>query len=238
MDLNDWNHMGDIENKPIVGAKNIETLWAYGNYKELYTDPFGIAYDISYDLVNCFEPNDLRNEIGVNYIPAFLKPYVAVEISQVKNLFSYSASGLLTNSWRSAEAYLNRAEAYIQLYKTKGDQEAANQALISLNTLRSKRFDRAAFTPWTIQPADKLLEMCRVERRRELFKEEAHRWFDLRRYGMPSIKHIYTEDGITVDIYRLQKRDPAYVLPIPNTVLTRNPALGQNALFPGKRMPE
>lgn len=50
--------------------------------------------------------------------------------------------------------------------------------------------------------------------------------FDLRRLGMPEIKHIYVDDQNgheTVNI--LQKEDPRYVLPIPARVIEQNPNL-------------
>ena len=64
------------------------------------------------------------------------------------------------------------------------------------------------------------------ERRKELCYE-GQRWFDLRRYGMPSIQHKW--EG---KIYTLTKNDPSYVLPIPPNVLQRNLLLEQNPFGP------
>lgn len=237
MDMNTWGGMPDPENKPVVGQQNVETIWCYGKSEEQVVSPGSIAYDLSHNLVNTFEDNDLRKQVCLFVTPEVLKPYIAPDFTQGKYVI-FSSVVTLPNSWRSAEAYLNRAEAYIQKYRSKGDGNAATQALISLNTLRASRIDRSSFKEWTIQPGDQLLQMCRAERRRELFREETHRWFDLRRYGMPAITHIYRPDEFTVETYRLPAKDRQYVAPIPEEVLVRNPALVQNPLYTGKRMPE
>ena len=73
-----------------------------------------------------------------------------------------------------------------------------------------------------------LLDEIRLERRRELCFDEL-RWFDLRRYGMPSISHKYkvTEYDPWV-VYTLEERDPLYTIPIPNTAISNNVLLKQN----------
>ena len=74
--------------------------------------------------------------------------------------------------------------------------------------------------------AEELLAFCLRERRRELCFEGNHRWFDLRRLGMPEIKHVFLDqdNGYGTE-YVLQKEDPRYVLPIPDEVTKRNPNL-------------
>ncbi len=201
-----------------------------------------MVYDLSYDLVSSFEPADLRALTGFYVNPPELKVYYATDFSQQK-VFPAGQLGMGNNydsynSWRSAEAYLNRAEALIQLYKTKGDVGYATKALFSLNTLRASRIDRTAFTNWTVKPAAEMLRLCREERRRELYLEEMHRWFDLRRYGMPAIKHVYRPDELTTEVYQLDARDPQYLLPIPEEVLTRNAMLQPNPRRTGARMPQ
>lgn len=239
MNLNTWGGGPDPDGKPLVGFDNVETIWAYGRPNEQTLSPYGTAYDLSHDLVNTFEEDDLRKATGFYTNSPADKVYFAPDFSQMKNLDSRNGKQLYgTNSWRSAEAYLNRAEAYIQLYRAKGDGSAAAEALKSLNTLRANRMDVASFREWGLRPGNELLQMCREERRRELYREELHRWFDLRRYGMPSIKHSYTPDMTTTQIFRLPAKDPMYVIPIPDDVLNRNPALLQNPLFSGTRMPE
>src|SRR5690606_19030747 len=113
-------------------------------------------------------------------VPVFLKPFIATDFIQQKNLGNiYAGSLSITNSWRSSEAYLNRAEAYIQKFRATGNNHNATEALESLNTLSIMRFPIGTYQPWGLEPGDDLLELCREERRRELVREEAHRWFDL-----------------------------------------------------------
>ena len=75
---------------------------------------------------------------------------------------------------------------------------------------------------------DELIGQVREERRKELCFE-GHRWFDLRRQGMPEIKHTYkAEKGGAVYEYILRQGDPMYTLPFPNSVVLQNRALVQN----------
>ena len=76
---------------------------------------------------------------------------------------------------------------------------------------------------------DDLVEMIRQERRLELCFE-GHRWFDLRRYGMPSFSREWWNDGVLVKQYTLEKNDPSYTLPIPQAVIELNRQLEQNKL--------
>ncbi|MBO9732121.1 MAG: RagB/SusD family nutrient uptake outer membrane protein [Chitinophaga sp.] len=237
MDLNTWGGSPDPDNKPVTGAKNVESLFTYAGSSEYSERGMANTYSVSADLASCYDSTDLRAQIFFFPVPAFLKPYFAPDYSWQKGRIQSSVpeDGI---SWRTAEAYLNRAEACIQQYKATGDASAANKALGSLNTLRMNRIDKSSFQPWTIRPADTLLQMCRTERRRELFSEENHRWMDLRRYGMPSITHIYMPDLTTTQVFRLKARDPLYVLPIPDDVIARNTSLVQNPVYIGTRKPE
>lgn len=132
---------------------------------------------------------------------------------------------------RVAEMYLNRAEAYIRKYMETGNVEDAKKALEDLNELRRHRFEDGyvdkKISDFTTR--EELLAFCLRERRRELCGEGNHRWFDLRRTGMPEIKHIYLdENGGQATEYVLEKGDRRYALPIPKEVLKRNSGLVQN----------
>lgn len=243
MDYRDWVTNPPSEDHQLIGPNNPESIFSYGNYQEQYPfmyTGYTFSFSISKDLYNSYEENDLRKSVIFTFVPEEYREYFAVEIMQQKHTYISSSSGpsTINNSWRSAEAYLNRAEAYIQLYRSRGDGAAATEALKSLNALRAKRFDPSTFQPWTPQPGNTLLHMCREERRRELFREETHRWFDLRRYGMPEIRHNYIPEIGTVQFYTLKKRDLQYVIPIPEDVHSRNPALTRNPSIPGTRQPD
>lgn len=70
---------------------------------------------------------------------------------------------------------MNRAEAYAQILKL-------TEALSDLNKLRRNRI--VDYEDVNILDQALLIDEIRLERRRELCFDE-HRWFDLRRYGMP-----------------------------------------------------
>jgi ragB/susD domain protein len=123
------------------------------------------------------------------------------------------------NTIRISEAYLNRAEAYVQ----KGE---TSEALADLNELRRNRI--TGYTEVNDVPSN-LLDEVRLERRRELCFDE-QRWFDLRRYGMPSISHTFRyRKSDPWMIYTLREKDPLYTLPIPNEAIRNNVRLEQNA---------
>ena len=130
---------------------------------------------------------------------------------------------------RLSEAYLNRAEAYAHMAK-KGQSEYLDKAISDLNTLREKRIKNYSSQTWTSSTfnhnADKLIEECKAERRRELCFE-GNRWFDLRRYGMQSFSHDIDESPNTGDAYTVEigTATPKWVLPIMQVHKESNPAL-------------
>lgn len=135
-------------------------------------------------------------------------------------------SGDASKGFRTAEAYLNRAESYIRKFQSEGKDAYRVQALADLNTLRESRWD-GTYTPVDITDADSLWTFYTQERRRELAFDD-HRWFDLRRFGMPRITHTFElTKGQPIE-YVLEKNDSRYVLEIPQEAITRNPSLKQN----------
>ncbi len=131
---------------------------------------------------------------------------------------------------RTAELYLNRAEVYARKYVETGNRDFEQQALQDLNELRRHRFE-TGYTdkkPENFANGQELLEFCLRERRRELSGEGNHRWFDLRRLGMPEIKHTFFLVEGEEQYFTLEKEDGRYVLPIPKKVRERNPNLEQN----------
>jgi hypothetical protein len=151
-------------------------------------------------------------------------PYVLTGCKYSSATTSYApAKGM-----RVAELYLNRAESNIQLYLKNGDETLRTAALADLNYLRSFRYDtrNVAYVPVDYS-GTALLHFYRDERRRELSFED-HRWFDLRRYGMPELHHTFQMTGQAPVEYVLQQGDKRYVLPIRRAVLAKNPALVPN----------
>lgn len=135
-------------------------------------------------------------------------------------------------SVRTAEAYLNMAEAEAQL---GNDGEACRW----LSKLRENRIANGG----TVGLAGaELINFVREERERELFLEGL-RWFDLRRY-MVDAKYPFTKEIVhtmstfksqnwtdyrsNLSKYRLEKNDAAYTLDIPKQVRDFQPSIGSN----------
>jgi hypothetical protein len=140
-----------------------------------------------------------------------------------KHRISYPSgtSRMPTNSIRMSEAWLSRAEAYAQL----GQTASAQADLKELQTKRYTDLDAQESATASLT----LLEKIRQERRVELCFDEV-RWFDLRRYGMPSIQHTYKNmSGATLQTYVLQEKDPLYTIPIPADDVAQNGNIQQNA---------
>lgn len=233
IDLNEWPEFYYPDASlflPVCSRPNVETCWLYGSATDFEDFAISNVYAISEDLAGKYELNDLRR---VNYFeetPEFLREYAPSKYLSKKRM--NNASDLHGGSaFRSSEAYLSRAEAYAQLYSKSGDPVHAQKALADLNFLRSKRFKPADFQPLTPMPAPDLLQFCRDERRRELFVE-GHRWYDLRRYGMPAISHVYSVKGVTDKVYLLKAHDPQYTLPLPPAAMILNHNLVQNPVGP------
>lgn len=216
-----------------VTYDNTETMWAYGrasdvNYyagtqarESTASAPKTFFYfNASPELLNSYDEvvGDLRKD---NYIsiektsPETKLPWGKCFIDEY---YTYSSADYFGLSMRLSEAYLIYAEAVAQ----KNPQEAVKV----LDELRAKRISNYASKP--IANED-VMNFIKAERRRELCFE-CHRWFDLRRYGMPSFSRTYREYGEDLKIYTINKNDPAYTLPIPEDVIILNPGLVQNEL--------
>ncbi|WP_158526300.1 RagB/SusD family nutrient uptake outer membrane protein [Pedobacter paludis] len=206
-----------------------EVIWGYGFNAELSVMPFGggqsvskAAYFISDDLGNTFPTTDLRAKYSFTSVA-----YITTTLNTYKGRSAKFVAGNTNGkAFRTAEVYLNRAEAYIQK-AIAGDGSALNKALTDINLLRSNRITSAAYTPISITNAQDLYAFYKAERRRELCLEDS-RWFDLRRWGMPELKHTIQLSAGTPQVETLQQNDNRYTLAIPTEALTRNPNLIQN----------
>lgn len=118
---------------------------------------------------------------------------------------------------RTAEAYLNKAEAEAMLDKTEAKE--------TIKTLLVKRFENGEIPDISNLNGEALVGFIREERRRELCFE-CHRWFDLRRYAVSSkypeskeiIHPIYTPEQTSDGEFRLKRyqEETAYVFQIPS----------------------
>ena len=226
-----------------VSLENPETIWAYGSASDFVStigladymeDGKTLAYMVnaSQGLIDCFEEEDLRKTLYLvqelrgadNAQPKDLKPAEGHYLPWSKCIMNYNNSvkynTVFGMSFRLSEAYLILAEA---VYNT--DEELA---LRMINELREKRYAEGKNYEVNYS-GEELLNFIREERRRELCFE-GQRWFDLRRYGMPSFKRRWIEYGDYLGNYVIEKEDAAYTLPISSDVIERNPALKQNRL--------
>lgn len=125
-------------------------------------------------------------------------------------------------AFRSAELFLNLAEAYIR----KGGSENEAKGISLLNELRKSRFTADTYVEKTaadFASADDLLKFTWQERRRELCFDEMHRWFDLRREGMPRLVHKYrSAPNAAEETYVLEQGDKNYTLALPKSETNYN----------------
>ena len=190
-----------------------EVEWVYGNGNTPTRSLPGMV--VSTELRNKFleNPNDTRINLW------FLINRTNWNITKKRISYPSGTPRTPTNSIRMSEAYLNRSEAYAQ----KGECVAAWNDLSHLRENRYKEYSETAITDATV-----LLKEIREERRLELCFDEV-RWFDLRRYGMPSISHLYkVRKSASWQTYTLNEKDPLYTLPLPSDVRNENSALQQN----------
>lgn len=187
----------------------------------------------SQSLIDAYDDSDLRKNryliwenISPGTEPLYKLPVSKCEVGSFYNL-SIVAGTRWGMAFRLSEAYLNGAEAAAMRFKATGKADDAARCKRLLNELRKNRFAPADFTEVNANSADGWVQLARAERRRELCFEN-HRWFDLRRYGMPEIRHTWYEKGGRATEYVLKENDPGYTLMIPHQVFGLNPELKQN----------
>lgn len=236
LDLNSFKPTSAQPYYDFTRFTNPEAVWLYGNSVDMtrnltdyvYLNPNSTSvvrriFNASESLLNSFDQNDLRKDY-----------YIIKESSTISNYMPYgkvpvnSAYSLLTSEFgraiRVSEAYLMYAEASCHL-------NDPNTAIETLELLRRYRYKTGSgyTVPSNNRSGTALLEFIKQERRRELCFE-GMRWFDLRRYGMPSISRTWKENGVITATFSLKEKDPAYTHPIPDEVINKNPNIVQNKL--------
>ena len=223
-----------------------ETIWLFGSVKDLTTiantnlfiikeNSNPMLYVASNELIKTFGTGDLRLDhyiVSEKYKPeeGFKRVFGKYKIQAYSNgWIPDDNSTNFSQALRLSEAYLNYIEASAMLAQ-EGDSKNMTQAVTALNILRKNRIKAENYTPVSFANAQDMLSFARDERRRELCFE-GQRWFDLRRYGMPSFTHKWiTKENQEGRIYTLQEKDPWYAIPLPIAILNRNSSLVQNPM--------
>lgn len=163
---------------------------------------------LSDNFINAFEANDLRKIHWVGLVNSFTGPEVWYFTYKYKERNNTGTSVEYPIQLRLAEQYLIRAEAYTQ----EGNIVFAQA---DLNTVRN----RAGLPNITADTESTLLKAILDERRVELFSEQGHRWFDLKRTGQArQVLQPIKENWKDTDV----------LFPIPISEILLNPNLTQN----------
>lgn len=224
-------------------TENPEAVFLHGTFSDVINLTGSIVESNSYyayplftpseSLLVSFTPSDLRksryilqNAVRNNY-PSGLRAVAKAKTQRGFKFFRVVGMGWGI-SFRLCEAYLNGIEGAIMAYKENGDQAYLTKALDWLDFFRQTRYSTDDEKITSTDP-DFLVNLIRKERRNELCFEH-HRWFDLRRYGMESLEHIwYSPAGEQVS-YKLEKNDPGFMMLIPQSAIEKNSNIIQNEL--------
>jgi hypothetical protein len=166
---------------------------------------------LSDNLINSFEPNDLRKSKWVKSVKVGSFTYNYPFKYKINTINTAVNEYLMV--FRLGEMYLIRAEARAQ-------QNKIAEAITDLNMIRA----RAGLTGTTAFDKNSLLTALLHERQVELFSEWGHRWLDLKRTGnIDVVMSLITpqKGGVWKTDYQLY--------PIPFSDLQMNQNLIQNA---------
>lgn len=186
----------DFYNK---GNTGILFSWGQGDLGTVVSDYFSAGrYTASAELLSLLAEGDQREKcFGYNSHPV-----------------KFEGNEVYRRCFRIEEAYLNRAEAYIESGKEweKGVDDVCS--------IRSNRIEG----DWTLEKttAEDARTAYRKERRLE-FCFEDFRWFDIRRWGLEVIhRHENFRDKQSYQEFRLEANSPNYILPLPLDEQKRN----------------
>lgn len=243
--LVDLNNSGD----PFLRKESAENIFSMGGNDVFRNMCNSVqSFRVSHELYNTYDDQDLRKKswywsmgdfVGYTKTPtagmATLRTSMNYYIdqffdSQYRSLLAPISDKFL---YRTAEAYLNKAEAEAYL-------DLASNARATLNKLRNNRYQAGSNYEVTVGGVS-LIRAIRNERRRELALE-GHRWFDLRRYAvckiLPESKRIVHDYTYYIARYShtmkerrrfvLEENDPAYTIPIPQSVIDFNTGMINN----------
>jgi len=243
-DLNTWKtplyvNSNSTANANFIDPANSEVLFLFSSVRSGDLTALGVgtlstwSLIASDELLNIYEANDMRCALYPK--TSFFLNILGGYNTQSK----VNSVGRAGRCFRMAEAYVNRAEAFVRKAVNGEDASLLQKSLDDLNFLRGKRFKvgatNAVVTPASLGNDPKtVLEFCKTERRRELCFEE-FRWFDLRRYGMPAIVHAFNPNeprvinpALTIQKYTIPTGGNRYLMKIPDNIIEANPLITQN----------
>lgn len=203
------NNLNTTSERYFLSLTNPELIFCYGKKKTKMYKVYSrySVYNVSTSLKALLKDNDLRKKA---YYPSYYK--------YVYKFHAYSMYGKI---YRMAEGYLNKAEAL--LYNS---EEGWKDAIKLVNDyIRKNRIKEGTEYELVATSKEEAIKLIHDERRIELCFE-GHRWFDLRRYGMPELKHRYGTPKSYYE-YVLEENSKSYTLPIPKDVIDNNTKIKQ-----------
>mgnify|MGYP001776601526 CR=1 FL=1 len=236
---------------PFAVSTNVENIFSMGGSDLPVQMQYAYqSYRVNTALYNLYGSDDLRRSqwfwhrgyfTGLTKVEQYnvteTDHYDPSELDYYYELYVHGWGGRMTSVssvflLRSAEAYLNKAEAAAYL----GREAEAREAL---NHLRAYRYRTG--TAEVTASGEELVKEIRTERRKE-FVLEGQRWFDLRRYRVcpvcperVSLTHDYTFyvsdqsiEKVRSRRYVLEAEDPSWTMPIPYSVLEFNTGMPSN----------
>jgi hypothetical protein len=216
-----WTDAAEVEvlfKVKILDADNINVGVGYQQ-----TSPQGVRaeYSPSYDLFSLYRDEDVRKNtyIGESTFSGLTSNYVKKHVGRAAG----RANVIDVKVIRLSEVYLNRAEA---LYKLNRPVEA----LADLNEIRSRRYSDFSIED-AVEAGQALLDAILLERRLEL-AFEGHRFFDLKRLGLPIERSEFGDAVDGTGVPAITKSVPAgnnlFQLPIPQYEIDANSNIVQN----------
>jgi hypothetical protein len=211
-----------INKYPLATAKEFEGIWEDTSNAEVIFKlkrnnddkirPNIFWYDFSSGKSLYYASKKLRNQFDADNDMRY-EHFFGVENEDIISKYDGSAFNDRINDYkvfRISEMYLIRAEASLQLGNTQG-------ATSDINTLRENR----------IKGVSKFNTVALKDILQERFLElsfEGHRYFDLKRLGMPLEREDY-DLAVDTDELTVQPFEEFYQLPIPQKEIQANPGL-------------
>ncbi|MEE1963963.1 RagB/SusD family nutrient uptake outer membrane protein [Allomuricauda taeanensis] len=195
--------------------ESVETIWQLqhgelpGNTQEaaqlIIPSVPGQTFAMTADLLTAFEEGDGRGTEWVKGISDSENTLTLYYPFKYKAWINETESLEYAVQFRLAEQYLIRSEARAHLGNLVGARE-------DVNMIRN----RAGLSNTTANSEGELLEAILRERRVELFTEQGHRWFDLKRTDRANE---------VLGVLKPNWEDTDVLLPIPESELETNPNL-------------